>query len=73
MMDKSLSQKPTKFVALICLKLFLEFFGKVLKIKKEVIAYVKNLSKDGSFYWALAFVAPSFDSNGEVMGIIRCA
>ncbi len=50
MMDKSLSQKPTKFVALICLKLFLEFFGKVLKIKKEVIAYVKNLSKDGSFY-----------------------
>ncbi|WP_414016919.1 PAS domain-containing protein [Campylobacter armoricus] len=44
-----------------------------IKNKKEIIAYVKNLSKDGSFYWVLAFATPSFDSNGEVMSIIRCA
>ena len=35
---------------------------------KEIIAYVKNLSKDGSFYWVKAIVTPSFNGKGEIVG-----
>lgn len=35
---------------------------------KEIVAYVKNLSKDGSYYWVKAFVTPSFNGNGEIVG-----
>lgn len=49
-------------------KVIFEILWEGIKNKKEVIAYVKNLSKDGSFYWVLAFVTPSFDINGEVVG-----
>ena len=34
----------------------------------EVFAYVKNMSKDGSFYWVFANVTPSFDREGNVIG-----
>ena len=36
--------------------------------KKEIFAYVKNLSADGSFYWVLANVTPSFDVNRNIIG-----
>lgn len=39
-----------------------------LKSKNEIFAYVKNLSKDGSYYWVLANVTCSFDLNGNVIG-----
>ncbi len=36
---------------------------------EEVNAYVKNLAKDGSFYWVLATVTPSFDPvSGRIVG-----
>ena len=35
---------------------------------KEIFAYVKNICKDGSFYWVLANVTPSLDDNGKVLG-----
>lgn len=35
---------------------------------KEVFAFVKNLSKDGSFYWVHANVTPSYDTNGKIVG-----
>ncbi len=35
---------------------------------KEINAYVKNLSKDGGFYWVYANVTPSFDKNGNIIG-----
>lgn len=35
---------------------------------REVPAYVKNMSKDGGFYWVLAFVTPSFNENGKIIG-----
>jgi PAS domain S-box-containing protein len=34
----------------------------------ECFAYVKNLAKDGSYYWVLANVTPSYDHNGRVVG-----
>jgi len=35
---------------------------------KEINAYVVNLAKDGSHYWVLANVTPSFDNSGNVIG-----
>ncbi len=35
----------------------------------EFWGYVKNLAKDGSFYWVFAHVTPSFDTEGiEIIG-----
>lgn len=39
-----------------------------LKAGKEFNGYVKNMSKDGSFYWVFANVTPSFDNNNRVIG-----
>ena len=36
--------------------------------KRECNAYVKNMAKDGSFYWVFANVTPSFDRDGNVIG-----
>lgn len=41
-----------------------------LALKQEVFAYVKNMSKDGGFYWVFAHVTPSFDQNGNVIGYL---
>ena len=35
---------------------------------KEIFAYVKNMSKDGSYYWVLANVSPVYDINGTLIG-----
>jgi hypothetical protein len=35
---------------------------------KEIFAYVKNLSADGSFYWVYANVTPSYDMNKNIIG-----
>lgn len=39
-----------------------------IQAKKEIFAYVKNLSKDGSFYWVYANVTASFDNSGNIIG-----
>ena len=36
--------------------------------KDEFFGLVKNLCKDGAYYWTLANVTPSFDDNGKVIG-----
>lgn len=35
---------------------------------KELFAYVKNMSKDGSFYWVMANVTPDYDASGKIVG-----
>ncbi len=32
--------------------------------------YIKNLTKDGSFYWVHVFVTPRFDANNQINGYI---
>ena len=32
--------------------------------------YIKNLCKDGSFYWALVYVQASIADNGEILGYV---
>ena len=40
-----------------------------LKSKSEIFAYVKNICKDGSFYWVMANVTPSYESGtNKVVG-----
>lgn len=34
----------------------------------EIFAYVKNMSKTGKYYWVIAHVTPSYDTNGHVNG-----
>jgi len=36
----------------------------------ECFAYVKNMSKDGGFYWVFTNVTPTFDSKGKVTGYL---
>lgn len=35
---------------------------------REFFAYVKNIRKDGAYYWVLAHVTPSFDRSGRLTG-----
>lgn len=39
-----------------------------LKSKREIFAYVKNIAKDGGYYWVFAHVTPTLDQNGEIIG-----
>ena len=39
-----------------------------LRTKKEIFAYVVNMSKNGDHYWVLAHVTPSFDGVGNING-----
>ncbi len=39
-----------------------------IQAKRECNAYVKNMAKDGSFYWVFANVTPNFDEAGNVTG-----
>jgi PAS domain S-box-containing protein len=36
----------------------------------ECFAYVKNMARDGSFYWVLANVTPSYDLEGRMIGYL---
>ena len=36
--------------------------------KKEIFAYVKNMSFDGSYYWVYANVTASIDRTGKIVG-----
>lgn len=36
----------------------------------ECFAYVKNMSKDGGFYWVFTNVTPNFDPKGNITGYL---
>ncbi|MEJ2121033.1 MAG: PAS domain-containing protein [Alphaproteobacteria bacterium] len=39
-----------------------------IQARKEIFAYVKNMAKNGDFYWVFAHVTPSYDASGNVVG-----
>ena len=49
-------------------KAIFKLLWNTIQAGEEINAYVKNLSKDGSFYWVLANVTPSFDKNNHIIG-----
>ena len=40
----------------------------LIQNKKEFFGFVKNLRKDGGFYWVLAYITPDLDINGNIVG-----
>ncbi len=45
-----------------------KFLWDTIQAKEECFAYVKNMARDGSFYWVYANVTPSFNKEGNVTG-----
>jgi PAS domain S-box-containing protein len=45
-----------------------KFLWDTLGQGKECFAYVKNMTKDGSYYWVFANVTPDLDEQGRVVG-----
>ncbi|MCU7836252.1 MAG: PAS domain-containing protein [gamma proteobacterium symbiont of Taylorina sp.] len=45
-----------------------DLLWKTLKSGQEFSGYVKNMSKDGGFYWVFANVTPSYDSHHNMIG-----
>jgi PAS domain S-box-containing protein len=41
-----------------------------IQMGDECFAYVKNMSKDGGFYWVFANVTPTFDHAGKITGYL---
>jgi len=48
-------------------KIIFKLLWETLKANTEINAYVKNLCADGSYYWVMANVTPSY-LNGSVVG-----
>jgi len=49
-------------------KIIFKLLWDTIKTGDEINAYVKNLCKNGDYYWVFANVAPSVDSNRRVVG-----
>ena len=52
-----------------------ELVWNTIKAGQEFFGYVKNMSKDGSFYWVFTHITPDFDPRGEIVGyysVRRC-
>jgi PAS domain S-box-containing protein len=41
---------------------------KIISAKKVWRGYIKSLCKDGSFYWALVYIQPKLDEDGNIIG-----
>jgi PAS domain S-box-containing protein len=49
-------------------KVIFKLLWERIQQKEEIFAYVKNLVKDGSFYWVYANVTASVDDKGAIIG-----
>ena len=47
---------------------FYLLWNTVARDQREIFAYVKNMAKDGRYYWVFANVTPSYDAAGAVEG-----
>lgn len=39
-----------------------------IRVKKEFFGYIKNLRKDGGFYWVFAYITADWDDDGQIIG-----
>lgn len=44
----------------------------LIENKKEFFGFVKNLTKDGSFYWVFTYITADLDKNGKIIGYTSC-
>jgi len=53
-----------------------KFVWDTINTGKEFFGYVKNMAKDGSFYWVFTHITPDLDPSGKIIGftsVRRCA
>jgi PAS domain S-box-containing protein len=43
---------------------------KTIVLKKTWCGYIKNMRKDGKFYWVLTYIQPKFDENNIIIGYV---
>ncbi len=51
-------------------RVIFKFLWDELKKGNEVTAFVKNMTKDGSFYWVIAYVRPAFNPDGSLRNYV---
>jgi PAS domain S-box-containing protein len=51
-------------------KIIFKYLWSELKKGNEVYAFVKNLTKDGSFYWVLAYVRPTLNPDRSLRNYV---
>jgi len=49
-------------------KIAFKILWDLIQAKKEFFGFVKNLRKDGGFYWVFAYITPDLDLNGNIIG-----
>ncbi len=49
-------------------KIVFKYLWEYIKNKREIFAYVKNMSFDGGYYWVYANVTASVDDNDNIIG-----
>ena len=49
-------------------KIAFKILWDLVKNKKEFFGFVKNLRKDGKYYWVFAYITPDLDFNGNICG-----
>ena len=49
-------------------KIAFKLAWEIIKEKKEFFGYVKNLRKDGGFYWVFAYITADWDDDGVIKG-----
>jgi len=45
-----------------------KFLYDLIENGEEFFGFVKNLKKDGGYYWVFANITPSFDESGKIVG-----
>jgi len=49
-------------------KIAFKILWDLVQAKQEFFGFVKNLRKDGGFYWVFAYITPDLDLNGRIVG-----
>lgn len=49
-------------------KILFKLLWEEISSKREMFAYIKNMSKNGGFYWVYANVTASLDTQGNIIG-----
>ena len=49
-------------------RVIFKLLWETLQANREFNGYIKNLAKDGSYYWVFANVTPSFSMDNELLG-----
>ncbi len=49
-------------------KIAFKILWDLIQAKKEFFGFVKNLRKDGGYYWVFAYITPDLDLNGNIIG-----